>query len=269
MVLAHEEEAVKRTLVVVATYNEVENIAQLVEAIFFALPRAEILVIDDNSPDGTGDWCDSYQQQDSRLRCLHRSGKLGLGSASIEGFRFAIDSEYDFVLTLDADFSHPPEHLPALLNRLNQPDCDVVVGSRYIKGGKIEGWPLKRRIMSRLVNLYARFALRIPCRDCSGAFRGYKVAVLRDLPPEAIQSQGYAYLEELLWRLKRLGCQFREVPFTFKDREFGETKINFREARQAVWAILTLGLREWTGGLSGPQRKSSVTTEYGKKNGTG
>ena len=241
-----------RTVVVVATYNEIENLPRLVTEVFAALPDTDVLVIDDHSPDGTGDWCDEYQRQNPRLRCIHREGKLGLGSASVCGFRFAIDQGYDIVFTMDADFSHPPERLPDLLSTLQaSEDCEVVVGSRYVDGGGIDGWPWKRRIMSRMVNWYARLALRIPVRDCSGAFRGYRVSVLKDLPPEAVQSRGYAYLEELLWRLKRKGCRFQEVPFTFKDRELGKTKINFAEARQALWTILRLGLREWTGSNSG------------------
>lgn len=244
--------AATKTVVVVATYNEIENLPRLVDEVFAALPAAHILVIDDHSPDGTGEWCDEYQKQNPSLKCIHREGKLGLGSASVCGFRFAIDQQYDFVFTMDADFSHPPERLPDLLDHLqSSSDCDVVVGSRYVAGGGIEGWPLKRRIMSRLVNWYARLALRIPCRDCSGAFRGYRVSVLEHLPPEAVQSRGYAYLEELLWRLKKKGCRFREVPFTFKDRELGKTKINFAEARQALWTILVLGIKEWTGGKPG------------------
>lgn len=241
-------EAVLRTVVVVATYNEFENLPRLVDEIFAALPGTDILVIDDNSPDGTGDWCDDFQKQNAKLKCIHREGKLGLGSASICGLRYAVDHQYDLVFTMDADFSHPPERLPDLLHRLrSSQECDVVVGSRYVTGGGIDGWPLKRRVMSRLVNWYARVALRIPCRDCSGAFRGYRVKVLEKLPPEAVQSRGYAYLEELLWRLKRAGNRIQEVPFTFKDRELGHTKINLGEARQALWTIFVLGINEWTG----------------------
>ena len=212
------------------------------------MPFADIFVIDDGSPDGTGKWCDAKATEEPRLSCLHRGGKLGLGSASIVGFRHAIDQGYTWVLTLDADFSHPPEVLPKLLAQLqHDAACDVSIGSRYVSAGAIEGWPLSRRIMSRLVNWYARLALRLPVRDCSGAFRGYRVQCLAALPPEAIQSRGYAYLEELLWRLKHRGTRFAEVPFTFRDRELGQTKINLREAWQALSTIARLGCREWLG----------------------
>lgn len=238
-----------RTLVVVATYNEIENLPRLVDEIFQHAPDVELLVIDDNSPDGTGAWCDARIPQEPRLFCLHRPGKLGLGSATLAGFKYAIDRKYDFVLTMDADFSHQPKHLPALRAGVEPAgaDFDVMIGSRYVAGGGIEGWPLHRRVMSRAINTYARWLLGLRVNDCSGAFRCYRVSTLRALDFDRIRSRGYSYLEEILWLLHRQHARFGETPITFVDRVLGQTKINTREAIFAVLLILRLGARQWLG----------------------
>ena len=238
-----------RTLVAVATYNEIENLPRLVDEIFDNVPDVDILVIDDNSPDGTGRWCDKRAAGDSRLRCIHRERKLGLGSATIAGFRFALEEQYDLVLTMDADFSHHPRHLPEILRPFQEENnkIDVNIGSRYVAGGGIEGWPLYRRLMSWSLNHYARILLSLRVRDLSGAFRCYRTDVLRKLDFEKIRSQGYSYLEEILWLLKRQGVRFSETPITFVDRQAGQTKINSREALTAIWIITRLGIRNWLG----------------------
>ena len=167
-----------KTLVTVATYNEIDNLPQLVAAIHEQLPQADILVVDDNSPDGTGDWCDQKALEDQRVHCLHREGKLGLGTATIAAMQYAIEHDYDYMLNMDADFSHHPRYLPAMeegMEKDGEPACDCMIGSRYVPGGGTEGWPLKRRLMSRGVNLYARVLLGIRPKDCSGAFRSYSV----------------------------------------------------------------------------------------------
>ncbi|MEO8498975.1 MAG: polyprenol monophosphomannose synthase, partial [Planctomycetota bacterium] len=171
-----------RTLVVVATYNEIENLPRLVDEVFQHAPDVDLLVIDDNSPDGTGDWCDEHTRHEPRLACLHRPGKLGLGSAAIAGFQYAIEREYEFVVTMDADFSHQPKHLPALRVGVEPEGAafDVMIGSRYVAGGGIAGWPLYRRLMSRTINTYARWLLGLHVNDCSGAFRCYRVSKLRE-----------------------------------------------------------------------------------------
>lgn len=238
-----------RTLVVVATYNEIENLPRLVDEIFQHAADADLLVIDDNSPDGTGHWCEEHVRQEPRLACLHRPGKLGLGSATIAGFRYAIEREYQFVVTMDADFSHQPVYLPALRAGVEPAGArfDVMIGSRYVAGGGVAGWPLYRRLMSRVINTYARWLLGLRVRDCSGAFRCYRVSTLRELDFDKIRSRGYSYLEEILWLLKRRQARFGETPITFIDRELGQTKINMREAVLAVLLILRLGLRQWLG----------------------
>lgn len=238
------------TLIVIATYNERENLPRLLEEIAEYAPLADILVIDDNSPDGTGEWCEERARDNPQLKCLHRAGKLGLGTATMAGISHAIEHGYTYVLNLDADFSHHPKYIPALLAGMNPPDgppVDVMIGSRYVAGGGTEGWPLGRRLMSRAVNLYARFLLGLPVRDCSGAFRCYRTSLLAKLDFGRMRSRGYSFQEEILWRLKRLGVRFAETPIVFTERRLGKSKINLREALAALWIIFALGVRNWLG----------------------
>lgn len=243
-----------RTLVTVATYNEIDNLPRLVDEILAALPATDVLVVDDNSPDGTGKWCDERGASDPRVRCLHREGKLGLGTATIAAMRYAIEHDYEVMINLDADFSHPPRYLPALVAGLcpaataPPPEpCDVMIGSRYVAGGAIEGWPWKRHVMSRGVNCYARTMLGLSTRDCSGAFRAYRVELLKRLDFAAIRSRGYSFQEEILWQLKRLGARFGEIPITFVERQAGVSKINMSEAFAALGVIARLGVKNYLG----------------------
>jgi dolichol-phosphate mannosyltransferase len=220
-----------KTLVTVATYNEMENLPTLVEEIFRFAPEADLLVIDDNSPDGTGEWCDQKHGEDPRVNCLHRSGKLGLGTATIAGMKYAIEHGYRYMLNMDADFSHPPKCIPALIagmNPLGSESKDVMLGSRYISGGGTEGWPLRLRP-----------------KDCSGAFRCYRVSLLEKLDFTSIVSRGYSFQEEILWRLKRLGAKFGESPIVFVERQRGKSKIHSGEAYNAVKIIFSLGIKNW------------------------
>lgn len=227
-----------RVVVGISTYNEIENLPTLVEQIDEHLPAADILIVDDNSPDGTGDW--SQQQADARADffCVRREGKLGLGTATIATLQYAIDHDYEFVINMDADLSHAPTHLPGLFEAAQQ--SDVAVGSRYIDGGGIVGWPFHRRIMSRCMNAYARLALGLPTKDCSGSFRCYRVSKLREISLDRVRSRGYSFFEEILWHLRHADAKFVEVPITFQDREKGESKINMREAFNAVRIIGSL-----------------------------
>ncbi len=238
-----------QTLVTLATYNEIENLPRLVDEVFAATPEVDMLVIDDNSPDGTGSWCDQKAAAESRFHCLHRSGKLGLGSATIAGMKYAIEHGYRYVLNMDADFSHHPRYLRAILAGMQHPDgtpaVDVMIGSRYVAGGAIEGWPLKRHLMSRGVNAYARWLLGLSPKDCSGAFRCYRTSLLARVDFDAIRSRGYSFQEEVLWHLKRLGATFGETPITFADRERGASKIDSKEAWSALRIMLVLGVRHW------------------------
>ncbi len=237
-----------RLLVTMATYNERENLPELVERVLDLLPTAQLLVVDDNSPDGTGRWAAEQAAADPRIACLHRPRKLGLGSATIDGLRYALRHQFTIVVTLDADGSHDPREIPQMLARLSTPSPappDVVLGSRYVPGGGTLGWPLHRRLMSRSINGLARRMLGLPVRDCSGAFRCIRVDLLRRVDLDAVRSHGYACLEEILWHFKLAGARFEEVPIVFANRRRGRSKINTRESLAAVWMLLRLGLRNW------------------------
>ena len=234
-----------RTLVVIATYNEIENLPRLVETILSLADDLDVLVIDDNSPDGTGHWVREQSDREPRLHLIERASKLGLGTATFTGLRYAIEQRYDCAVTMDADFSHHPRYIPELVAGLSDqrdPAPDVVIGSRYVSGGRIQGWPLYRRWMSWAVNRYARLFLRLPVADCSGAFRCYRITALQNLDWGRMQSSGYSYLEELLWVLQQQGTTFAEIPIEFVDRQTGYSKINGREALAALWIIFRLGI---------------------------
>ena len=239
-----------RILGTVATYNEMDNLPLLVEEVWRIAPQVDVLVIDDNSPDGTGRWCDEKAASEPRLKCVHRAGKLGLGTATIAGMQYAIEHGYDCVLNMDADFSHHPRYIPAILAAMGGVDpgsADVAIGSRYCAGGGTQDWPLQRRMMSWGVNTYARMLLGLSPRDTSGAFRCYRVSLLKKLDFGAIKSRGYSFQEEILWRLKRVGARMVEVPIVFADRERGQSKINKQEALSAIGIIFRLGLKNWVG----------------------
>ncbi len=235
----------KSVLVALATYNEKENLPSLVEAIHAELPDADLLVVDDNSPDGTGQWCDQFAAQAPWLTCLHRSGKLGLGSALRAAKEYAVEKNYDLLITLDADWSHPPDALPRILAAAD--NAEVVVGSRYCAGGGIEGWPLRRRLASRIINRLTRLALGIPVRDCSGNYRAYHTTLLRKIRWPEVQDTGYGYMEEILWHLHLLGGTFVEVPIVFTDRREGESKISTSEIFGAVRTLLRLAMKRVKG----------------------
>lgn len=232
-----------RLLISAATYNERENLPELLNLIWQYEPTADVLIVDDNSPDGTGQWCADQARQEPRLVCHQRPGKLGLGSATIVAFRKAMEGDYEWLLTLDADLSHPPRFLPAIMKAC-QPGTDLVIGSRYVPGGAIKNWPLYRRISSRLINAFARQMLVLEPRDCSGAFRCYRVDALRRLDLDQFASSGYAFYEESLWHCAQADFSMAEVPIEFVDRTRGESKIGVREAIKAVWQISKAGLRQ-------------------------
>ncbi len=225
------------------TYNERENIAELIAAVLSALPSAHVLVVDDNSPDGTGAIVDAVAAADPRVRALHRPGKLGLGTAIRAGLQAAIDGQYRFAINMDADFSHSPDHLPSLLAAMT--DCDVAVGSRYVAGGGIEGWSWRRHVMSRMINGYTRLLLGLPTRDCSGGYRCYRVETLQKVDLAHCICNGYAVQQELLFRCRRAGGRLVEVPILFMDRERGRSKIGRSIAIQALKDIARLALERF------------------------
>ncbi len=215
------------TLVALATYNEIDNLPTLVEAVHENLPLANVVVIDDNSPDGTGPWCEKMAARESWFSCIHRPSKLGLGTALRTAMQTAVERGVEALVTLDADWSHPPEVLSKILEASDQ--ADVVIGSRYCPGGGIEGWPLRRRIASRAINTASRHLLGVPVRDCSGNYRLYSTSLLSQISWDEIHAEGYAYIEEILWHLHLLDARFAEVPILFTDRQAGKSKINSAE----------------------------------------
>jgi dolichol-phosphate mannosyltransferase len=229
-----------RLLVSLATYKEAGNLRALVVEIRKYAPDAAILIIDDNSPDGTGRIADVLKMELPAIDVIHRPGKLGLGTAILCAMRFAIDHGFDYYLNLDADFSHPPRFIPALL--AGMADHDVMIGSRYIPGGGIEGgFGLKRRLMSAGINGYARLLLGLHTRDNSGSFRCYRVAKLAQIDFHRIRSRGYSFFEEILFWCRQVGCTMGETPILFENRRAGISKINKTEVVKALQIILQLG----------------------------
>jgi dolichol-phosphate mannosyltransferase len=232
------------TLVVTATYNEIENLPRLVDEIQKHAPGCHLLIIDDNSPDGTGKWAQERAATDSGVSAIVREGKQGLGSAILLAMQYAMEHSYAYLVNLDADFSHAPNALPRILESMDEEGGrDVVIGSRYIDGGGVSGWPLRRRLMSRGVNLYARNFLRLSVRDCSGGYRCFRVSKLREFDLSNVEATGYAFHEEILYHLRLTGARFGETPIIFTDRRYGQSKINMKEAFIALWIIFKLSIR--------------------------
>ncbi len=243
-----------RLLVSIATYNERENLPKLIEEIHQYLPHADVLVVDDNSPDGTGKYVDELAARDSRVRAIHRPGKLGLGTATLAAMQYAMDQGYDFLQNMDADFSHPTRFLPGL--QAGMADHDVMIGSRYVRGGGTENWPLFRLVISRTVNGLVRFLFRMPVNDASGAYRCYRVANLRLANLGETKSRGYSFQQEVLFRVHRTNARLGELPIIFENRRHGKSKVNSKEALRSIAMILSLGVQNFFGTerLVGPQR---------------
>ncbi len=232
-----------KVLVAVCTYNEMSNIAELVQRIFAAVPEADLLIVDDESPDGTGQWALEQAASDPRIEVIIRHQQRGLGGATRRAFEFAVERGYEFLLNLDGDLSHAPESLPALLAVARKdPTIDVVVGSRYCPGGAVQGWPLRRKIMSRLVNRFAVTCLRLPVSDCSGSLRCYRVRALAAVDPGSLHSNGYAILEEVLIKLRAAGAKMAEVPITFNDRQAGDSKLTLPEAFRSASQLVRMAV---------------------------
>ncbi|MDT7550267.1 MAG: dolichol-phosphate mannosyltransferase [Actinomycetota bacterium] len=230
-----------RVLVVVPTYNERDNLELIAGRLHAAVPDADLLVVDDNSPDGTGKIADEMSERDERVHVLHRQGKNGLGAAYVAGFGWAREQGYDVVVEMDADGSHAPEQLPRLLAALE--NADLVLGSRYVPGGSVVNWPKSRELLSRGGNLYTRLLLRLPLQDATGGYRAYRRSVLDGLPLAEISSQGYCFQVDLAWQAWRQGHRVVEVPITFVERERGESKMSRKIVAEALWRVTLWGLR--------------------------
>lgn len=225
-----------RSLIVIPTYNERENIAELIAQVLANAPTADLLIIDDNSPDGTGRLVDALAEQDARIHVMHRAGKLGLGTAYVAGFHYAIDHGYELVFEMDADFSHDPTYLPRFYAAAE--DADLVIGSRYIQGGGTPNWSPLRKFISGGGNIFARTVLGIPIHDCTGGYRCYRVAALSKLNLDAIRAQGYAFQVEMAYNFWKSGFRWRETPIIFEDRRVGKSKMSRKIFIEAfLWVV--------------------------------
>jgi dolichol-phosphate mannosyltransferase len=241
---------VGRVLVIIPTYNEADNVRIIVDRVRSGVPEADVLIADDNSPDGTGAIADELAAADPQIRVLHRTGKEGLGAAYLAGFSWARDNGYDAVVEMDADGSHAPEELPKLLDALT--DADAVLGSRWVPGGTVLNWPLSRHLISRTGNFYTRIALRMPFKDATGGYRAYRMKALDAMDLDGVASQGYCFQVDLAWRAYRQGHRVVEVPITFAERERGASKMSSGIVREALWRVTVWGvharlraLRDW------------------------
>ncbi len=229
-----------KVLVVIPTYNELENLPIIVAGVRAAAPEVQILIADDNSPDGTGEVADGLAAKDTAVQVLHRANKSGLGAAYLEAFQWARTNGFDVVVEMDADGSHSPTDLVKILAELT--DSDVVLGSRWVKGGQVVNWPRSRELLSRGGNLYTRLWLGIPLKDATGGFRAYRMTAIAKLDVSKVESQGYCFQVDMAWRAVRSGLRVLEVPITFVEREFGESKMNQAIVKEALWRVTQWGL---------------------------
>ncbi len=236
-----------RVLVVVPTYNEIKNLPQIVPEILRQDPRIEVLVVDDGSPDGTGELADRMGEEDSRIHCLHRSAKEGLGKAYLAGFRWALERDYDFVFEMDADFSHDPKYLNNFLTAAE--DADLVIGSRYKSGVNVINWPMSRLLLSYGANIYARWITGLPLTDSTGGFKCFRRSVLATLELDRVVSNGYAFQIEMSFRAWKKGFRIMEIPIVFVDRVEGQSKMNKKIVREAIWMVWWIRLRSIVGKL--------------------
>ncbi|MEU4564426.1 polyprenol monophosphomannose synthase [Actinoplanes sp. NPDC023936] len=242
-----EYPGVGRVLVIIPTYNEADNVRVITERVRKAVPEVDILIADDNSPDGTGAIADEIALADDQISVLHRAGKEGLGAAYKAGFAWAEDKGYDAVVEMDADGSHAPEELHLLLDALG--DHDVVLGTRYIPGGSVHNWPIHRLLLSRGGNIYIRMALGMPFKDATGGYRAYRIGVLDKIDVGTIASTGYSFQVEMAWRSHRQGFRMIEVPITFTEREHGVSKMSGNIFKEQLLRVTLWGAQARTESL--------------------
>jgi dolichol-phosphate mannosyltransferase len=238
--------SLERALVIVPTYNESENLPRLIPSVLSRDPRLEVLVVDDASPDGTGVMADRIAAGEPRVHVLHRGGKLGLGTAYLDGFRWGIARRYDVLFEMDADFSHDPAHLPQFLDAIER--YDVVLGSRYLEGRvTVVNWPIGRLLLSYFANVYARWVTGLPIADATGGFKAFRREVLEAIDLDRVESNGYAFQIEMSFRAWKKGFRLGEIPIMFVDRDQGESKMSKKIVREAVWRVWRLRFLALTG----------------------
>ena len=231
---------IDRTVVVIPTFNERDTLPSIIERVRASAPDADILVVDDNSPDGTGSLADRLAVDDPHVHVMHRLGKEGLGAAYLAGFAWALQHDYDVIVEMDADGSHQPEQLPDLLAALEE--ADLVLGSRWVRGGGTKNWSKAREMLSRGGNRYTRVLLGMPVHDATGGFRAFRAQTLRQLDLHEVASQGYCFQVDLAWRAAQRGLRITEVPITFVERTAGESKMSQRIVAEALWRVTVWGI---------------------------
>jgi dolichol-phosphate mannosyltransferase len=236
-----------RTLVVIPTYDEAENLPLIVPRVLEQHPDIEVLIVDDNSPDGTGKLADELAQSEPRIHVLHRAEKQGLGPAYRAGLQHALDLGADYIIQMDADFSHPPEALPEMIAGMD--DHDIVLGSRYLNGITVVNWPIERILLSYFGNAYAKKVTGLPVSDTTGGFRCIRRELLECMGFERIRSNGYAFQIEMNYRFVKYGARIKEIPFFFLDRTRGTSKLNFRIGLEALWVVWWLRITDAFGRL--------------------
>ena len=232
--------AAGRTVIIMPTYNERQNLEIIAGRVRESVPEADLLVVDDNSPDGTGDLADKLAETDQHIQVMHRTEKAGLGRAYVAGFSWALERGYDVIVEMDADGSHRPEDLPSLLAALA--DADAVIGSRYVPGGTVVNWPKSREFLSRGANIYNRLMLGVSVKDATGGFRAYRAATLRKIDLNNIESAGYCFQIDMTLRVLQAGLKLIEVPITFVERERGKSKMSNAVIREAFFRVAQWGI---------------------------
>jgi dolichol-phosphate mannosyltransferase len=249
------------------TYNERQNLETIVGRVRAAVPHADVLVVDDNSPDGTGKIADELAEADSHVQVMHRTEKAGLGKAYIAGFGWALEHGYDVVIEMDADGSHQPEHLPSLIGALRpageesagRAGADLAIGSRWVRGGKVVNWPKSREALSRCANLYIQVMLGMGVRDATAGFRAYRAETLRTISLNDVESTGYSFQIDLTIRVRQAGLKIVEIPITFVERELGASKMSGNIILEAFWRVAQWGAESWLRRLRGKTPKRALT----------
>ena len=236
-----------KTLVIIPTYNESENVGRIVPLVLEKDPSINVLIVDDNSPDGTGRIADEMANQDERISVIHRQSKSGLGTAYITGFKFALENGYDLVFEMDCDFSHDPKYIVEFLKAAK--DVDLVLGSRYISGVNVINWPMSRLLLSYYANVYSRLVTGLPVRDATGGFKCFRREVLEAIDLDRVKSNGYSFQIEMSFRAWKKGFKIKEIPIVFEDRKVGQSKMSKRIVREAVWMVWRLRLWSLLGRL--------------------
>jgi dolichol-phosphate mannosyltransferase len=236
-----------KALVIIPTYNERENIEKIVSQVLAKDVRIDVLIVDDGSPDGTGQIADSLSKQNSRVFVIHRKNKSGLGTAYVAGFKYAIEKKYDYVFEMDADFSHDPEYIPNFLDAIKE--ADLVIGSRYISGVNVINWPITRLLLSYYANVYSRIVTRLPVKDATGGFKCFRREVLEAIDLEKVKSNGYSFQIEMSFRAWKKGFRIKEIPIVFEDRRLGQSKMSKKIVREAIWMVWRLRFMSFLGRL--------------------